>query len=121
MARREARLQVPIDQAALEELQIRAEELGFQSVPSLVRFWVKGELSDTGRKSTGKGRDWHGLSEPNAQVLRYVELILALNPGQPKSAEAALEYLMRQMRRASFKKFFHDFPGRETSDTIFNT
>lgn len=121
MARREERLQVPIDQTALEELQIRAEELGFTSVPALVRFWIKGELSSNRAKPAGKGHDLHGLSEPNVYVLRYMELILALNPARPKSAEAALEYLMRQMRRANFRKFFRDFPSRETSDTIFGT
>lgn len=121
MARREERVQVPIDQTTLQELQVRAQELGFHSVPALVRFWIKGELISNGKKPAGVDHDSNGLSEPNAHVLRYMELILALNPAQPKSAEAALEYLMRQMRRASFRKFFRDFPGRETSDTIFGT
>jgi hypothetical protein len=119
MARRDVTLQVRMDQTILEELQVRAEELGFDSVPALVRFWAKAEISGQSREARRAGDA--KVYGPNAQVLRYMELILALNPATPSSAEAALNYLMRQMRRANFRKFFQDFPGRETSDTIFET
>ena len=118
MARRDTILQVRMDQTVLGELQVRAEELGFDSVPALVRFWVKAEIDG---QSLGAGREGRRAGGPHEQVLRYVELILMLNPATPRSAEAALDYLMRQMRRANFRKFFRDFPGGETSDRIFET
>jgi hypothetical protein len=112
MSQRTARLQVPIDQAVLDQLQIMSNELGFDSVPSMIRFWAKAEINLRSQKT--------GLNRPNTIVLRYLELILALNP-EPVNADRALEYLFRKLQQVKFRKFFKDLPQGPTSDKIHGT
>jgi len=112
MAQRTARLQVPIDQVVIDELQTIADELGFDSVPAMVRFWAKGEITKRSLAS--------GLNRPNSIVLRYVELILALNP-ETSSVHSALGHLKRQLNLAGFKKAFPGLSNLSSSDRIFGT
>jgi len=116
VAQRDTRLQVPIDKAVLDKLQIRADELGFDSVPAMVRFWAKGETSEQRQAMRQKG-----LNNANVQVLRYVELVLALNPQTPKTSEQALKYLIVHLGKANFRKYFRDLVGVKSSDKIFGT
>lgn len=115
MAQRDARLQVPIDQVVLDKLQILADELGFDSVPALIRFWAKAETSDN-----IKNLRQRNLADPNAQVLHYIELILALNPSKPLNAEQAISYLIKKLQLAGFRKFFKYYSSG-SSDKIFGT
>jgi len=112
MAQRNARLQVPIDQEVLDQLEVIADDLGFDSVPAMVRFWAKGEIINRSQAS--------GLNRPNSIVLRYVELILALHP-EPNSVHSALDHLKRQLNRAGFKKAFPGLSNLSSSDRIFGT
>jgi hypothetical protein len=112
MAKRDARLQVPMDQQVLDQLHELADELGFDSVPAMVRFWAKAEINQHSRPPH--------LSKPNAIVLRYVEMVLALNP-RPQSAGTAFDYLFQQFRRTKFKEFFKGLPQGPTSDRISGT
>jgi len=112
MSKRDAKLQVPIDQAVLDQLHVLADDLGFDSVPAMVRFWAKGEIAKRSQSS--------GFNRPNSIVLRYVELILALQP-QPASVHSALGHLKRQLNQAGFKKAFPGLSNLSSSDKIFDT
>lgn len=112
MAQRNARLQVPIDQTVLDQLEVIADELGFDSVPAMVRFWAKGEIV--------KRSQARGFNRSNSIVLRYVELILAMHP-EPPTVHSALSHLKRQINRAGFKKAFPGLSNLSSSDKIFDT
>jgi len=112
MARRKARLQVPVDQTMLDQLQELADALGFDSVPAMIRFWAKAELNSRGRPPE--------LNQPNGIVLRYVELILALNP-QPRTVDMAYSNLLRLLQRHKMKDLLRGLSHPPTSDRIFGT
>jgi hypothetical protein len=110
------KLQVPIDVNVLQKLQARADNFGFDSVPAYVRFWAKGETSDAIQKSRQIGSN-----HPNAQALRYIELVMALNHQTPTSTQQALNFVVRQIKRVSFEQAFKGLSQGRTSDTIYDT
>ena len=112
MAKRSARLQVPIEQSVLEQLETLADRLGFDSVQAMIRFWAKAEINQDGRPPA--------LNVANGIVLRYVELILALNP-QPPNPDTALHYLIKQLQHHRMKKALKALSHPPTSDKIFGT
>lgn len=122
-----AKLQVPMKKSLYDALKTRADELGFDSVQSYVRLWATAEtaghwprpLEDTRIRPTAGPRAWaplpapenpqpaatapangRPLDHPDAQALRYIELLLATNKVEPASLESALDYVHRQLGRA---------------------
>lgn len=112
MSQRNARLQVPIDQGVLDQLQKLANDLGFDSVPAMIRFWAKAELSQQDPE--------FNLNQSKRIALRYVELILALGPNS-QNPDTILSYLINQLQRHKMKDVFKGLSQRPTSDRIFGT
>jgi hypothetical protein len=132
------KLQVPMRRDIHDALKARAEELGFDSVQSYVRFWATAETAgsrprppqQTGLRPVAGPRTWapaetlapdtgtsaemakispsghRSLDHPDAQALRYLELLLAINEVEPNSLESALEYVHKQLGRAKGIRYF---------------
>ncbi len=97
------KFQVPIEKEVYQTLKAQADELGFDSAQSYVRFWAKSVTSEKGRSAAGRGGT--GLTRPAEQALRYLELVLAMAPKEPDSVEAALTYIEKYLRRVKLGRY----------------
>lgn len=97
------KFQVPIEKKVYQKLKVQADELGFDSAQSYVRFWAKSATSERGREASGSSP--RGLAQPPEQALRYLELVLAMAPEAPGSVEAALAYIEQYLRRVKSGRY----------------
>ncbi|HUD07080.1 MAG TPA: hypothetical protein VMR34_04285 [Candidatus Saccharimonadales bacterium] len=68
----QVKLQVPIDKKVRDKLQLRASDLGFDSIQSYIRFWAKAETD--GRTVDFGDDDWGEPSDAAAKRLnRWAE------------------------------------------------
>ncbi|HXR50078.1 MAG TPA: hypothetical protein VN778_03580 [Verrucomicrobiae bacterium] len=75
-----------------DELRKLSKELGFQSVPDYIRYWVKAAVD--GRTFANQALD---LTLPEAQAIRFIELLLAVRHVKPSSLERALDDIRQQL------------------------
>lgn len=93
------KFQVPMDKKVYQKLKIRADELGFDSVQSYVRFWAKSTTSESREASD------RILAQSSGQALRYLELVLAMAPEGPASVKEALAYIEAHLRRVKSSRY----------------
>ncbi|MDB5164565.1 MAG: hypothetical protein JWL89_191 [Candidatus Saccharibacteria bacterium] len=95
-------LHIPMEQQLYDKLKQRSVCMGFDSPQAYIRFWVAAE---TGVQVNHGGLSaYSDLSSAKAQALRYVELILALHPGEFPNMEQAVQHLVQQIRFMSLRK-----------------
>ncbi len=96
------KLQVRMTARQLQQLQLRAESLGFNSAPAYVRYWASSDARQGDNQALT-------LNEPSRLALRYLELLLARAPMPFATADAALDHIIWKLRQRSFQRDFKHY------------
>jgi hypothetical protein len=102
-------LQVRMEPELLDALRIKAERLGFRSLPAYVRAWASAEVHNE-----ASNRHIY-LNEASVMVLRYITMLLAAQRPQTFRPDRALLYVEKQLHDHDMAVFRRELGIRRQS------